>query len=522
MTRKAAVYNRFWHSMGGGERHSGMIAQVLASDGVAVDLIGHSPVDRDELADRLGLDLSGCRLRLIPDRGNEELARRSADYDLFVNATYMSALRPRSTRAAYLCFFPTPFDHDLARWRRTTAHLAGRYLQPAGSHLMFQFGTGWFPPEGGRRRRWVWSSDDAALIIEPGPERLLQADFGRVGGPAPCTLTVTDEIGTVIDVFEVSQEFRRRRILLPATEHGHEIHLRCDTFVPGGGDPRSLGVAVSRLRFLGALGLGEQLTLRFPWLAGAGSDLSFLDSYQALLANSRYTQGWIERLWQVDSDILYPPINVADIHPAAQRTKTILTVGRFFTPGLGHAKRQLEMVRFFGGMVRRGELPGWNLHVVGGCEDSQRPYLDRVRQAATGLPVQVHANAPRSLVHELMGSSSIFWSATGYGESEQRRPWAQEHFGMTTAEAMAGGCVPVVIDRAGQREIVTNGVHGFRWSTPQQLAARTRLLAADEELRAKLSVAAIGRAQEYSDDAFADRWRQIVARRGLLPAATRR
>ena len=40
---------------------------------------------------------------------------------------------------------------------------------------------------------------------------------------------------------------------------------------------------------------------------------------------------------------------------------------------------------------------------------------------------------------------------------------------MTTVEAMAGGCVPVVIDLAGQREIVKAGVDGFRWSTPEQL-----------------------------------------------------
>jgi glycosyltransferase involved in cell wall biosynthesis len=514
--RRAAVYNRFWHSMGGGERHSGMIAQVLAGDGVAVDLLGHAEVDRDELAGRLGLDLAGCRLRLVPDRGNEELARLSGDYDLLVNATYMSALRPRSARAAYLCFFPTPSDHDLARWRRAAANLVGRHLQPAAGHLLFQFGTGWFPPEGGHRRRWSWTSGDGVLIVDPGPPRLLQADFARVGGPGSCTLTVADETGRVIDAFEVTPEFRRHRVMLPATERGHELHLRSVTFVPGGGDSRTLGVAVSRLRFLGPLGLREQLTLRFPWLSTAGRDLGFLDSYDALLANSRYTQGWIERLWQTESDILYPPIDVAGVHPAAERTKAVLTVGRFFAPGLGHAKRQLEMVRFFGEMVRRGELPGWTLHVVGGCEGSQRPYLERVQREAAGLPVRIHANAPRALVHELMASSSIFWSATGYGEHEQRRPWAQEHFGMTTAEAMAGGCVPVVIDRAGQREIVTNGVHGFRWSTPQELAARTRQLAEDEELRVKLSAAAVARAQGYSDEAFAERWQEIVTRRGLL------
>jgi glycosyltransferase involved in cell wall biosynthesis len=95
-------------------------------------------------------------------------------------------------------------------------------------------------------------------------------------------------------------------------------------------------------------------------------------------------------------------------------------------------------------------------------------------------------------------------------------PWANEHFGMTTAEAMAGGCVPIVIDRAGQREIVRDGVDGYRWSTPAQLRARTVQMGTDAQLRSRLSAAAVQRAQQYSDQAFAGRWREIAAARRLL------
>ena len=40
-----------------------------------------------------------------------------------------------------------------------------------------------------------------------------------------------------------------------------------------------------------------------------------------------------------------------------------------------------------------------------------------------------------------------------------------EHFGITTVEAMAAGCVPVVIDKADQREIVRHVTDGYRWTT---------------------------------------------------------
>lgn len=516
---RAAIYNRFWHSMGGGERHSGMIAQVLAADGVSVDLIGHTAVDLDELSARLGLDLAKCTLRLVPDLGDAELARLSAGYDLFVNATYMSRLRPNAPHAAYLCFFPTPFDHDLPAWRKTAIRMIGSRLPASAQNLHVRFGAGWFPPEGGRLRRWTWSSGDAVLAIEPGPRRVLLADLGRVGQPGEGAITVTDEHGTELGRFRVTPRFQQVRLPLAASDTGHELHLRSDSFAPGGGDSRTLGVAVSRLRLTGGLGVGGRIAQRFPWLLRDPADLAFLDGYDVVLANSAYTRSWVDQLWRRPADILYPPIDVADLHPADQREKAILTVGRLFAPGLGHAKRQLEMVRFFGTMVRSGALPGWTLHVVGGCEDSQLPYLRQVERAAAGLPVQIHPNAPRSTVHRLMTTSSIFWSATGYGENETRAPWTQEHFGMTTAEAMAGGCVPVVIDRAGQREIVRDGVDGFRWSTVEELVGRTRQVAEDGSLRSTLAAAAIARARQYSDEAFAERWRELAAQHRLLVTA---
>jgi glycosyltransferase involved in cell wall biosynthesis len=235
------------------------------------------------------------------------------------------------------------------------------------------------------------------------------------------------------------------------------------------------------------------------------------------MANSEYTRGYISRFWDTDADLLFPPIQVQRLHPAAVREKAVITVGRFFSPGLGHAKRQLEMVEFFVRGVRDGTIPAdWRMYVVGGMEESQRNYVEQVRAAGAGFPVEVIANAPRTRVEDLLSTSSVFWSATGYGEDERKTPWASEHFGMTTVEAMAAGCVPVVIDRAGQKEIVRENVDGFRWTTPDELLALTAEVAGDEALRARLAAAAVTRAQEYSEDAFADRWHAIVDKHHLL------
>jgi glycosyltransferase involved in cell wall biosynthesis len=513
---RAVVYDRYWHSRGGGERHVGMIAQVLASDGVEVDLMGHTDVDKDALAEHLGLDLSRCRMRIVPDKGDLEVAAISEDYDLFVNGSYMSRLAPRSARSAYLCYFPTPFDADFEPWRRFVTRQFGRYVRAHAGGL--DFGTGWFPPEGGRRRQWIWSSGDGVLALPPGPERTLRFEVGGPGRREPVPLRIEDDEGRVYADLTVSPQFAVQRLRLPASPRGAELHFRSPTFVPGGTDDRTLGVAMSRLRLEGGrYGPRELIAYRFPWLLRDPADLSFLEHYDTVLANSEYTRGWIRRLWHTDAQVLYPPIQVQRLDPAAERERAVITVGRFFQPGLGHAKRQLEMVEWFARASRSGTLaPDWKMYVVGGCEESQRPYLAQVRAAGEGLPVEVIDNAPRKQVEDLLSRSSVFWSATGYGEDEAKAPWSSEHFGMTTVESMAGGCVPVVIDKAGQKEIVRQEVDGFRWSTPDELLARTAQLAGDEQLRARLSASARERAQVYSEDAFAERWHGIVGSTSLL------
>ncbi|OHV21597.1 MULTISPECIES: glycosyltransferase [Parafrankia] len=511
---RAAVYNRFWHSMGGGERHNGMIAQVLAADGLDVDLIGHSDVDLDALGSHLGLDLSGCRYRRLPDRGEDAIAALSESYHLFVNGSYMSRLAPRSPRSAYLCFFPTPFDHDMAAWRKAAVRTAGPLLR--GVSPAVSFGQGWYPPEGGRRRQWTWTNGEGILAVNPGGGRTLRADIGRPGASGAVRLRVVDADGTVLAKLQIDQAFAPFEVTLPSSTAGTELTFVSDVFSPGPADVRELGVAVSRPRVTDAdEGPLERMALRFPWLLRDPADLGYLEGYDTVMANSEYTRGWIRRMWRRDSDVLFPPIQVDRLTPAPEREKAVITVGRFFAPGLGHAKRQLEMVQWFAELYRSGALPDWRMYVVGGCEDSQKPYVEQVRAAGAGVPVEVLPNAPRAEVERLLSTSSVFWSATGYGEDDRKRPWTAEHFGMTTVEAMAGGCVPVVIDRAGQREIVRHGVDGYRWTGPEQVASFTRRLAAEDGLRSRLAAASVQRAQQFSDAAFAERWHGIAEQRRL-------
>jgi glycosyltransferase involved in cell wall biosynthesis len=516
---KTAVYNRFWESHGGGERYAGMIASSLAADGHQVDLIGPSVVDIAKMAKHLSLDLSGVKLRVVKDDDESKVAEVSAEYDLFVTATYMSRVVPRARRSVYVCYFPTPPDHELSDRQRAIARRIGRHVRPPAQIRGFGYGTGWYPPEGGLRQQWSWTDGHGILELPHGGDETFRLSLGRPGAADPAPTRIEDQDGRVVAKFPVDRTFRTHDLTVPASSRKRTLHLISDTFNPPN-DSRGLGVALARDHGRGRLSPPRLLTRQFPWLLTQHSeDLSHLPAYDTIVTISNYTQAWVQRLWHKDSDLLFPPIDVDKMRPSAERDKTIITIGRFFDPVRGHSKRQLEMVEIFRKLREQTDLDGWALHMIGGCEKSNRPYFEKVMAATEGLPIQLHPNAPRHVLNRLINNASIFWSATGMNEDTESRPWRNEHFGMTTAEAMAAGCVPVVIDRAGQQEIVREGVDGYRWETADEAVQRTAEVARDPLLRAKFATSSIARARDFSDESFAERWREICRERNLLSPA---
>ena len=81
---------------------------------------------------------------------------------------------------------------------------------------------------------------------------------------------------------------------------------------------------------------------------------------------------------------------------------------------------------------------------------------------------------------------------------------------MSTVEAMAAGCVPIVVNRGGQREIVEHGVSGFLWDSIDDLEKYTLSLMLDDQLRQSMSEAARARAQKFTKNACVDRFRNAV------------
>jgi glycosyltransferase involved in cell wall biosynthesis len=188
-------------------------------------------------------------------------------------------------------------------------------------------------------------------------------------------------------------------------------------------------------------------------------------------------------------------------HKAGVKEPIILSVGRFFDVTHGHSKKQLELVRAFRQLHDAG-VRDWSLHLVGGCGPDGRSYVERVRRAAEGYPVELHLDAKGQELESLYARASVYWHAAGLGEDAARDPVRLEHFGITTVEAMSAGAVPVVIGLAGQLETVRHGVDGFHFHTLDGLCSETRSLIVDDALRKDMARSAAQRARSFSIEAF--------------------
>lgn len=220
-----------------------------------------------------------------------------------------------------------------------------------------------------------------------------------------------------------------------------------------------------------------------------------LSSWELAICNSKFTEKYIAKSWSVKTKVLYPPVEIEKIKPL-KKEKWIISVGRFAS--FSRSKKHEVMIQTFAELYKTGKINGWSLHLAGSIEGDDE-YVNELKKSAENLPVSFYPNLQFRELAKLYGKSSIYWHAAGFGEKD---PAKMEHFGIATVEAMAGGCIPVVINQGGQTEIVENKVSGFLWNHIDELKEFSVRLIKDHTLWKKLSENAIKRSELFSKKIF--------------------
>jgi glycosyltransferase involved in cell wall biosynthesis len=198
---------------------------------------------------------------------------------------------------------------------------------------------------------------------------------------------------------------------------------------------------------------------------------------------SHYIAKLFKEAHGVDLPVVHPPIILS---------------GRDFD--LGDLQRRDSLV-FFSRIVyyKRPEMvlelarrhPQLRCVVMGGVQPHQRPYFEALKERAKadGLDVVFLDNPSDQRVREELARTKFYVF-----------PAVNEHFGMTTPEAIASGAIPFVHDSGGQVEIVNDERLRFEDATfIEKFAALASLPDEDlREIRRRLNV----HIKSYSEDVF--------------------
>lgn len=181
-----------------------------------------------------------------------------------------------------------------------------------------------------------------------------------------------------------------------------------------------------------------------------------------VIVNSQFTKSVIDKEFHLNSRVIYPPVQPIK---AGKKSKLILSVGRF-EPTI-NIKRQDILIEAFAKLSP--ELPGWRLALAGGSHDKN--WLSKLQSLASDLPIDFYPNINYRDLTKLYARASIYWHGAGFGVDQDQNPELVEHFGITTAEAITAMCIPLIVPKGGQPEVIPSP--NYHWETLDQLKTLT-------------------------------------------------
>ncbi len=225
-----------------------------------------------------------------------------------------------------------------------------------------------------------------------------------------------------------------------------------------------------------------------------------------VICNSAFTKNIIDKEYGVDSIVIYPPVDTENIKPK-KKENIILAVGRFSQ--LKQAKRHDLLIEAFKKMLSNN-ISGWRLILAGGVEVGAGDGYEKIRRSIEGYPIEIIESPSYKRLCSLYSRSKIFWTASGYGENENKNPERVEHFGITLVEAMAGGCLVFAFNAGGHKEILKNNVNGYLWEKQTDLINKTKSVIKDQKSYFKVCENATRDSIKYGYHNFSESVSRII------------
>jgi len=232
---------------------------------------------------------------------------------------------------------------------------------------------------------------------------------------------------------------------------------------------------------------------------------SYIQDYQYLVCNSKYTQKYIIKYWKKNTELLYPPIQM-NKNFFKSKKNIIVSFGRF-----DKRKKTLELVNAYKNLSK--SLKNWKYYIFIPKFEAkyQKEDFEKFKKELEKFDNIIFFEGLGSQeIQKYLSISKIFWNLSGLGEDENKNPQNIEHFGMVNTEAMSFGCIPIIFNGGGHKEIIQNGKNGFLVNNPNELIEKTLNLISNENLRKKMAENAFEKAKDFSFEKFREKFIRIL------------
>lgn len=460
----AVVYDKWLHTLGGGEVVACSVAKILRDEGYDVLFISGKEVSKETILNKLKIDLKKIEFKQV---WNDETAIKKLveGKDIFVNVSFMDYTIGFAKKNIYYVNFPTKLYNTLR------GMIVNRFLLPFASKFIK-------PVE-------ALSHIEAPVVIQGCPAYVL----GKFNRYALTNLNPGKQQEVVFRVFFENFYKSLLESINISIDNGKienqkaEVNHKTNTikfvikFIPDS-ETAYLDLNIDRVDesqkmedgkiyiFYPKMYLSKMqnfffqdffqrisVRLRAGVFINIGKRLS---TYQKVITYSEFAWKWIRKYWNIEAAIVAPPVDMLYKKYNVDKYKKnnwICSVGRFFT--LGHGKKQEIMIQAFKKLYDQGDK-SWELHLVGGLGDepSSIDFFKYLKDQSEGYPIFFHINVSGKEVEEVYLKSKIYWHATGFGEDSHDQPIRFEHFGISPIEAISAKCIPILFKGGGLPEII--------------------------------------------------------------------